>query len=44
MEFFHDFLDHEVIFSSHTVYFNPSTKYFVPIHLVTLASDVHVFE
>ena len=45
MEIFTQFFkDPAVIFSSHTMLINASTKDFTPIHLVTLASDVHVFE
>ena len=45
MKFLHIFFLHpDVIFSSHTMLINASTEDFTPIHLVTLASDVHVFE
>ena len=37
VEFLHNFLDPDVIFSSHTMYFNTPTKDFTPIHLVTFS-------
>ena len=33
----YNFLDPEVIFSSHTMFINASTKDFTPIHLVTFS-------
>ena len=37
MEFLHNFLDHEVIFSSHIMFINVSTNDFTLIHLVTFS-------